>query len=174
MRARVIAAAARHTPPTRTTRRPHAHIFFWPSSCFSNVFFCVVVVVGLGGAQVSLFETNIRALGGLLRRFGPDFVTQRLDVVALIDEFASRFYSELDYVVECENGIKVREDMKNLPRVLIPKNYPRWTTRRVHARRPRGLYWSSFSAALPRARRSPSGSRARSCRSRRRTTSRTS
>ncbi|KAH8048978.1 hypothetical protein JL722_12214 [Aureococcus anophagefferens] len=62
----------------------------------------------------------------------PDFVTERIDVVDLIDEFACRFYGELDYVVECENGIRVREEMKNLPRVLIPKNYPRWTTRRVH------------------------------------------
>jgi len=81
---------------------------------------------------VSLDLYLARSLGGLLRRFGPQFVTERLDVVALIDEFASRFYSELDYVVECENGIRVREEMAGLPRVLIPKNYPKWTTRRVH------------------------------------------
>ena len=80
---------------------------------------------------VSLDLHLARELGKLVRKL-PDFVTERIDVVDLIDEFACRFYGELDYVVECENGIRVREEMKNLPRVLIPKNYPQWTTRRVH------------------------------------------
>jgi aarF domain-containing kinase len=81
---------------------------------------------------VSLDLYLARTLGELLRKFGPPALVERVDVVALIDEFAQRFYSELDYVVECENGIRVAEDMKDLPRVLIPANYPQWTTRRVH------------------------------------------
>ena len=81
---------------------------------------------------VSLDLYLFRQLGEFLRTFGPPALVERLDVVALLDEFASRFYGELDYVVECENGIRVKEDMKNLPRVLIPGNYPKWTTRRVH------------------------------------------
>jgi aarF domain-containing kinase len=81
---------------------------------------------------VSLDLYLARQLGIGLRNFAPSFVTERLDVIDLLDEFAGRFYGELDYVLECENGERVREDMKNLPRVLIPKNYPEVTTRRVH------------------------------------------
>ena len=29
-------------------------------------------------------------------------------------------------------GVRVREEMANLSRILIPKNFPEWTTRRVH------------------------------------------
>ena len=50
----------------------------------------------------------------------------------LLDEFAYRFYQELDYNLECENGIRIAEDMKVLPMVVIPKNYPEFTSRRVH------------------------------------------
>jgi aarF domain-containing kinase len=40
--------------------------------------------------------------------------------VALLDEFAFRFYQELDYVLECANGVRIAEDMKVLPMVVIP------------------------------------------------------
>lgn len=56
----------------------------------------------------------------------------RLDTVALLDEFAYRFYQELDYQLECQNGLKIRQQMSVLPMVVIPKNYPQYTTRRVH------------------------------------------
>ena len=49
-----------------------------------------------------------------------------------MDEFAYRFYQELDYVLECENGVRIAEDMSVLPMVVIPKNYPEYTSRRVH------------------------------------------
>lgn len=55
-----------------------------------------------------------------------------LTLVELLDEFAYRFYQELDYNLECENGIRIAEDMKVLPMVVIPKNYPEFTSRRVH------------------------------------------
>jgi len=58
--------------------------------------------------------------------------TQRIDLVALIDEFAYRIYQEMDYNLECENGIRIAEEMKVLPMVVIPKNYPKYTARRVH------------------------------------------
>ena len=51
---------------------------------------------------------------------------------ALLDEFAANFYQELDYIVECENGLRVERDMRVLPRIVIPKNYPQYTARRVH------------------------------------------
>ena len=52
--------------------------------------------------------------------------------VDLLDEFAYRFYQELDYNLECENGERIKEDMSVLPMVVIPKNYPDYTSRRVH------------------------------------------
>lgn len=53
-------------------------------------------------------------------------------VVELLDEFAFRFYQELDYNLECENGLRIAKDMSVLPMVVIPKNYPEYTSRRVH------------------------------------------
>lgn len=50
----------------------------------------------------------------------------------MLDEFAYRFYQELDYVLECENGERIAKDMSVLPMVVIPRNYPKYTSRRVH------------------------------------------
>jgi aarF domain-containing kinase len=79
---------------------------------------------------VSLDLHLARELGMLARNFPA--LSDRLDAVALLDEFAYRFYQELDYVVECQNGITIREQMSVLPMVVIPKNYPQYTSRRVH------------------------------------------
>jgi aarF domain-containing kinase len=79
---------------------------------------------------VSLDLHLARELGSFLRNF-PQIV-DRLDAVELLDEFAFRFYQELDYKLECENGIRIAEDMSVLPMVVIPKNYPKYTSRRVH------------------------------------------
>jgi aarF domain-containing kinase len=68
---------------------------------------------------------------GLLARKLPS-LSARFDATELLDEFAYRFYQELDYVLECANGIRIKEDMKILPMVVIPKNYPEYTSRRVH------------------------------------------
>ena len=56
----------------------------------------------------------------------------RTDFVALLDEFAPRFYGELDYVNECDNGLKFAQIMQNITQVVVPKAYPALTTRRVH------------------------------------------
>jgi len=79
---------------------------------------------------VSLDLFLARELGLIVRNF-PQF-SDRLDIVSLLDEFAFRFYQELDYNLECENGIRIAEDMKVLPMVVIPENYPEFTARRVH------------------------------------------
>jgi aarF domain-containing kinase len=78
---------------------------------------------------VSLDLYLARQLGFLLRRTP---LSSRLDVVELIDEFAPNFYAELDYNLECQNGERITRDMARLPMVVIPKNYPALTTRRVH------------------------------------------
>ncbi len=79
---------------------------------------------------VSLDLYLARAIGLIARNFPQ--LSDRLDAVALLDEFAFRFYQELDYNLECENGIRIAKDMEVLPMVVIPKNYPEYTSRRVH------------------------------------------
>ena len=78
---------------------------------------------------VSLDLFLVRKMGLFLRNFPK--ISSRLDVVGLLDEFAANFYQELDYNLECLNGIRIAEDMKKLPKVLIPKNYPEYTSRLV-------------------------------------------
>merc|ERR1719163_2358175 len=56
----------------------------------------------------------------------------KTDFVALLDEFAPRFYGELDYVNECKNGLYFEKIMENITQVKVPRNYPALTTRRVH------------------------------------------
>lgn len=79
---------------------------------------------------VSLDLFLAREIGLIARNFPA--LSDRLDAVALLDEFAFRFYQELDYNLECQNGIRIKEDMKVLPMVVIPGNFPEYTSRRVH------------------------------------------
>ncbi|KAG9136132.1 hypothetical protein Leryth_003746 [Lithospermum erythrorhizon] len=70
----------------------------------------------------------IRKLGLVLRKF-PQV---SLDVVGLVDEWAARFFEELDYVNEGENGTLFAEMMKkDLPQVVVPKTYTKYTSRKV-------------------------------------------
>lgn len=70
----------------------------------------------------------IRKLGLFLRKF-PQV---SIDVVGLVDEWASRFFEELDYVNEGENGTYFAEMMKeDLPQVVVPKTYKKYTSRKV-------------------------------------------
>ena len=65
---------------------------------------------------VSLDLHLVRLLG-LAARNTP--LASKLDIVDLLDEFAANFYQELDYELECANGIRVAEEMKNIPRVKV-------------------------------------------------------
>ncbi|GMP55687.1 hypothetical protein CsSME_00020436 [Camellia sinensis var. sinensis] len=70
----------------------------------------------------------IRNLGLVLRKF-PQV---SIDVVGLVDEWAARFFEELDYVNEGENGTYFAEMMKkDLPQVVVPKTYNKYTSRKV-------------------------------------------
>uniref|UniRef100_A0A7S3R8B9 Protein kinase domain-containing protein n=1 Tax=Dunaliella tertiolecta TaxID=3047 RepID=A0A7S3R8B9_DUNTE len=73
----------------------------------------------------------IRSVGLLTREFLPS-VQARLDIVGLLDEWASRFFEELDYVKEGQNGEKFIEHMRvDLPQVMVPRTYAEFTSRRV-------------------------------------------
>nr|CAD1820939.1 unnamed protein product [Ananas comosus var. bracteatus] len=55
-----------------------------------------------------------------------------IDVVGLVDEWAARFFEELDYVNEGENGTLFAEMMReDLPQVVVPKTYQKYTSRKV-------------------------------------------
>ncbi|EYU31735.1 hypothetical protein ABFS82_07G059800 [Erythranthe guttata] len=70
----------------------------------------------------------IRNLGLVLRKFPQVSV----DVVGLVDEWAARFFEELDYINEGENGTLFAEQMKkDLPQVVVPKTYQKYTARKV-------------------------------------------
>ena len=63
---------------------------------------------------VSIDLYIIRVFGMFLRRF-PQIKT---DIVDLLDEWAARFFEELDYVKEGNNGTKFAEQMQaDLPQV---------------------------------------------------------
>jgi aarF domain-containing kinase len=79
---------------------------------------------------VSLDLYLARELGMFIRNFPA--LADKLDAVALLDEFAYRFYQELDYNLECENGLRIQREMQKLPMVKIPDNFPAYTSRRVH------------------------------------------
>ncbi|BDA45558.1 Uncharacterized protein sll0005 [Coccomyxa sp. Obi] len=77
---------------------------------------------------VSIDLFVIRKIGIFLRRF-PEI---RTDVPALVDEWACRFFEELDYVNEGQNQIRFAESIKeDLPQVVVPKTYTEFTRRRV-------------------------------------------
>ena len=91
---------------------------------------------------VSLDLFLVRKFGLFLRNFPK--VSSRVDIVGLLDEFAGNFYQELDYNLECQNGIRIAEDMKKLPQVLIPKNYPEYTSRLGQRRRDLAIFYHIY------------------------------
>ena len=72
----------------------------------------------------------IRQLGLFLRRFPK--LTERADLVDLLDEWAARFFEELDYRKEGRNATDFAKYMqRELPQVVVPKTYEAQTARRV-------------------------------------------
>lgn len=72
----------------------------------------------------------IRMIGVFLRRFPK--IVERADIVGLLDEWAARFFEELDYIREGDNATRFAEMIRaDLPQVVVPKTYPEYTTRRV-------------------------------------------
>jgi len=70
----------------------------------------------------------LRRVGLYLRRFP----ALSLDVVGLLDEWASRFFEELDYQREGENATRFAAQMaEDLPQVVVPRTFAHLTKRRV-------------------------------------------
>eukprot|EP00252_Welwitschia_mirabilis_P027876 TRINITY_DN9751_c0_g1_i1.p1 TRINITY_DN9751_c0_g1~~TRINITY_DN9751_c0_g1_i1.p1 ORF type:complete len:708 (-),score=132.45 TRINITY_DN9751_c0_g1_i1:408-2531(-) len=70
----------------------------------------------------------VRNLGIFINKY-VDIVTT--DVVALVDEFASRVYQELNYVQEAQNAIKFKKLYGDRPDVLVPEVFWDYTSGKV-------------------------------------------
>ncbi|KAM5562114.1 putative aarF domain-containing protein kinase [Rosa sericea] len=78
-------------------------------------------------AAISLDILILRSLAGLLRRIRK----LNTDLQAVVDEWASSLFREMDYRKEANNGIKFRQLYGGIPDVLVPEMYLEHTTRRV-------------------------------------------
>ncbi|GMH31612.1 hypothetical protein Nepgr_033456 [Nepenthes gracilis] len=78
-------------------------------------------------AAISLDILLMRFLAGVIRRTGK-FNT---DLQAVVDEWASNLFREMDYRKEAENGVKFRELYGGLQDVFVPQMYVEETTRKV-------------------------------------------
>ena len=77
---------------------------------------------------VSIDLYIIRNLGIALRSV-PQIAT---DVVALLDEWAERFFEELDYVKEGQNQtLFAASIVEDLPQIVVPTTFPEYTRRKV-------------------------------------------
>ena len=67
---------------------------------------------------------------GLIERFAPQ---QRTDYVALLNEWAIGFYTELDFLNEASNQMRIKKLLieQNVEGIYIPKVYPDLCTRRI-------------------------------------------
>ncbi|CAL9020532.1 unnamed protein product [Prunus brigantina] len=78
-------------------------------------------------AAISLDILILRFLAGLLRRIRK----LNTDLQAVVDEWASSLFREMDYRTEAKNGLKFRQLYGGIPDVLVPEMYLDYTTRRV-------------------------------------------
>ncbi|KAG5108757.1 hypothetical protein JHK84_045664 [Glycine max] len=79
-------------------------------------------------AAISLDILILRFMAGLIRRAGK-FNT---DLQAVVDEWASSLFREMDYNNEASNGIKFSRNLYgSIPDVVVPLMYTEYTTRKV-------------------------------------------
>ncbi|MBC7970477.1 MAG: AarF/ABC1/UbiB kinase family protein [Verrucomicrobia bacterium] len=80
----------------------------------------------------TLFDLDFRVLRRLLRfcqRYLP--WTREYELEAIYEEFAQVLYQEIDYVQEAINADRFRHNFRDHARILAPKVYPKYTTKKV-------------------------------------------
>ncbi len=80
----------------------------------------------------SIVEVDLSALrrvGMWLMRYRP--IRAHADVPALLEEFATTLYEEINYLQEADNAKTFYANFQNDPQVCVPRVVHRWTTRRV-------------------------------------------
>ncbi len=91
----------------------------------------VVVKVQRPGLE-KLFDLDFKVLRKLLRfcqRYLP--WTKQYNLDAIYQEFAYILYREIDYIQEAINADRFRYNFRHHPRIIVPKVYPDYTTKRV-------------------------------------------
>ncbi|CAK8532780.1 unnamed protein product [Lathyrus sativus] len=78
-------------------------------------------------AAISLDILILRFMAGLARRVGK----LNTDLQAVVDEWASSLFREMDYNNEASNGIKFRNLYGSIQDVVVPLMYTEYTTRKV-------------------------------------------
>lgn len=78
-------------------------------------------------AAIALDMFILRLLAGYIRNAGK-FNT---DLQAVVDEWASSLFREMDYEAEAQNGLKFRKLFGQLPEIVIPEMYLEISSRRV-------------------------------------------
>ncbi len=91
----------------------------------------VVVKVQRPGLD-QLFDLDLKVLDRVVRlstRYSA--IARQYDLEAIYQEFAEILYKEVDYVQEAMNADRFRHNFADHPRIVVPKIYPRYTTKRV-------------------------------------------
>lgn len=78
-------------------------------------------------AAVALDVCILRIMAGVARRAG----NLNTDLQAVVDEWATSLFKEMDYQAEARNGIRFKKLFGELPDVVVPKMYPELTSQRV-------------------------------------------
>lgn len=79
-----------------------------------------------------LFDLDFKVLGRLVQfcqRYLP--WTRPYDLEEIYLEFSQILYQEINYVQEAINADRFRHNFRQSPRILVPKIYPKYTTRKV-------------------------------------------
>ncbi len=91
------------------------------------------VVVKIQRPEIEkIIETDVSLLAflaGLLEKYVPE--TRIVGPTVIVNEFFRTLYFELDFIVESNNIVKIRENLVNVPEVVIPQVYRALTTHKV-------------------------------------------
>ena len=87
-------------------------------------------VLGTVSKDLYVLRRAAEVWQGLIERFAPQ---QKTNYVALLNEWAVGFYTELDFNNEAKNQRRLREDLirNNVTGVMVPKVYDELCTRRI-------------------------------------------
>ena len=91
------------------------------------------VVVKVQRPQLDqLFHLDLKVLRRIVRFCDRTFPwIRQYQIEAIYEEFAEVLYREIDYIQEAINADRFRFNFRHHPRILVPKIYPSYTTRKV-------------------------------------------
>jgi predicted unusual protein kinase regulating ubiquinone biosynthesis (AarF/ABC1/UbiB family) len=90
----------------------------------------VVVKVQRPGLD-NLFNMDFHALGRLIQWITRLPFAKHYDLYGIHEEFSDILFREIDYIQEAMNADRFRHNFQDHPRIIVPKVYPRYTTKRV-------------------------------------------